>query len=102
MQTSSWKPGERRRPPRCLHPRRQRLSSLLLTLAEHGPYEPRWSEPILTETERALIQKLHVGPDLARRRLQAMRVAFPEASVVGFDDLIPGLPRPFFRADVNS
>lgn len=34
----------------------QRLSSLLLTMAEHGLYEPRWSEPILTETERALVQ----------------------------------------------
>ena len=34
----------------------QRLSSLLLTLAEHGLYEPRWSDPILTEAERALIQ----------------------------------------------
>lgn len=69
----------------------QRLSSLLLTMAEHGLYEPRWSEPILTETERALIQKLRLGPDLARRRLQAMRTAFPEAGVVGFDHLIPGL-----------
>lgn len=59
----------------------QRLSSLLLTLAEHGLYEPRWSDPILTETERALIQKLRLRPDLARRRLQAMRNAFPEASV---------------------
>lgn len=69
----------------------QRLSSLLLTLAERGLYEPRWSEPIRTETERALVQKLHLSPDLARRRLQAMRTAFPEASIVGFDQLIPGL-----------
>lgn len=69
----------------------QRLSSLLLTLAERGLYEPRWSEPLLTETERALVQKLHLSPDLARRRLRAMRTAFPEASIVGFDQLIPGL-----------
>ena len=55
----------------------QRLSSLLLTMAEHGLYEPRWSEPILTETERALVQKLDLSPDLARRLLQAMRTAFP-------------------------
>jgi predicted nucleic acid-binding protein len=69
----------------------QRLSSLLLTVAEHGLFEPRWSEPILTETERALVQKLHLSPDLARHRLRAMRTAFPEASIVGFDDLIPCL-----------
>lgn len=35
----------------------QRLSSLLLTLADEALYEPRWSETILDETERALVQK---------------------------------------------
>lgn len=69
----------------------QRLSSLLLTLAEHGLYEPRWSEAILEETERTLVHKLHLSPDLARRRLDAMRTAFPEAAVFGFEELIPGL-----------
>lgn len=69
----------------------QRLSSLLLTLAEHGLYEPRWSESILEETERTLIQKLHLSPDLARRRLGSMRTDFPEAAVFGFEELMPGL-----------
>lgn len=69
----------------------QRLSSLLLTLAEEGLYEPRWSEAILDETKRALVQKLRLSPDLARRRLDAMRAAFPEAAVVGFEGLVPSL-----------
>jgi predicted nucleic acid-binding protein len=69
----------------------QRLSSLLLTLAEEGLFEPRWSERILDETERALIGKLGLSRDRATRRLMAMRGAFPEASVHGFEHLEEGL-----------
>lgn len=69
----------------------QRLSSLLLTLAEEGLYEPRWSERILDETERTLVQKLRLSPDLALRRMNAMRAAFPEAAVVAFEGLAPSL-----------
>ena len=69
----------------------QRLSSLLLTLAEADLFEPRWSEQILSETERALVRKLRVPADLARRRVSLMRSAFPEASVVGFKGHEAGL-----------
>lgn len=69
----------------------QRLSSLLLTLAEANLFAPRWSEQILAETERALVRKLGVPADLARRRVSLMRSAFPEASVVGFEALEAGL-----------
>jgi predicted nucleic acid-binding protein len=69
----------------------QRLSSLLLTLAEEGLFEPRWSEGILAETERALTGKLGLARDRAVRRLAAMREAFPEASVHGFESLEDGL-----------
>jgi len=69
----------------------QRLSSLLLTLAEEGLFEPRWSDRILAETERALTDKLGLSPDRAVRRLMAMREAFPEASVHGFEHLEQGL-----------
>jgi hypothetical protein len=65
----------------------QRLSSLLLTLAEEGLFEPRWWERILAETERALTGKLGISRDRAVRRLTAMRQAFPEASVLGFEHL---------------
>lgn len=69
----------------------QRLSSLLLTLAEADLFEPRWSEQILAETERALVRKLRVPADLARRRVSLMRSAFPEAGVVGFEGHEEGL-----------
>lgn len=69
----------------------QRLSSLLLTLAEEGLFEPRWSERILAETERALTGKLGLSRDRAVRRLAAMREAFPEATVHGFESLEDGL-----------
>lgn len=69
----------------------QRLSSLLLTLAEEGLFEPRWSERILAETERALTEKLGLSRERAVRRLTAMREAFPEASVHGSERLEMGL-----------
>jgi predicted nucleic acid-binding protein len=69
----------------------QRLSSLLLTLAEEGLFEPRWSDRILAETERALVDKLRIPRDRAVRRLTAMREAFPEAAVYGFEPLQDGL-----------
>lgn len=70
----------------------QRLSSLLLTLAEHDLFQPRWSEEILEEVERTLVHKLGLDPVKAGRRLDAMRRAFPRAMVTGHEDL-QGDPR---------
>lgn len=64
------------------------LVSALLTMAERGLFEPRWSEQILEETQRTLTGKLGVSPEKAGRRLNQMRQSFPEASVYGFEDLI--------------
>lgn len=69
----------------------QRLCSRLLTFAEEGLFAPRWSERILSETERALTKKLGVSKDRADRRIAAMSTAFPEASVYGFEALEDGL-----------
>lgn len=57
------------------------LMSLLLTMADHGLMEVRWSEKVLEETRRALIDRIGVEPDLADRRIAAMSRAFPEALV---------------------
>lgn len=70
----------------------QRLSSLLLTLAEHDLFQPRWSEEILDEVERTLVHKLGLDSVKAGRRLDAMRRAFPRATVRGHEEL-PGDPR---------
>lgn len=67
------------------------LSSLLLALAEEGLFEPRWSERILDETERALVHKLGRPADKMARRLNAMRAAFPEAAVHGHEWVEAGL-----------
>lgn len=67
------------------------LSSLLLALAEEELFEPRWSEMILEETQRALVTKLGKPLDKVERRLHAMRAAFPEATVHGSEWLEPGL-----------
>ena len=67
------------------------LASLLLTCAERGLFEPRWSETILEETHRALTTKIGLEEQRAARRLDAMQHAFPEAEVVGFDAHLEGL-----------
>jgi predicted nucleic acid-binding protein len=74
-----------------LRPRSTAALQPFLTLAEEGLFEPRWSERILAETERALTGKLGLSRDRAVRRLAAMREAFPEASVHGFEFLEDGL-----------
>ncbi len=67
------------------------LASLLLTLGERELFEPRWSDQILEETRRALTDKLDLDHERADRRLNAMRQAFPEAAVVGFEHHIEAL-----------
>lgn len=67
------------------------LCSLLLALAEADLFEPRWSTRILDETERTLIRRMGKPADKIARRLEAMREAFPEASVHDFEWMEPGL-----------
>jgi excisionase family DNA binding protein len=68
-----------------------RLCGILPALAEAGLSEPRWSERILLETEGALVAMLGQSPAKAAKRIAAMRAAFPEASVYGFEPLEPAL-----------
>lgn len=57
------------------------LMSLLLTMAEHGLLELRWSERVLEETRRTLVKRIGATAPQAERRIGAMRRAFPEAMV---------------------
>lgn len=66
------------------------LTDLLLRLAEAGAYRPHWSAEVLGEVERTLVQvSATMTPAKARHRVKAMRAAFPEAEVSGYQSLIP-------------
>lgn len=67
------------------------LADLLLRLADAEMYEPLWSEEILSEVERNLIEKFNLTPGKASRRLNRMRSAFPNAAVDGYEDLIAAM-----------
>lgn len=63
------------------------LNDVILGLAERGLFRPLWSERILEELSKNLTE--HGVPDPnVKRRVTAMRHAFPDATVRGFEDLI--------------
>ena len=64
------------------------LADLLLRLAEAKVFRPLWSVEILGELERNLISKGKASPVLARKRVAAMRQAFPDAMVENYEDLV--------------
>lgn len=65
------------------------LCDTFLTLAELDAYRPMWSADILDELQRNLADRV---PDTAAaRRVSAMRVAFPEAEVEDYRDLVPAM-----------
>lgn len=66
------------------------LCDLLLWLADGGAFRPLWSEGVLEELERNLINN-GVSVDGVRRRLTTMREYFPDALVEGYADLIDGM-----------
>lgn len=65
------------------------ITDLLLRLAEAELYQPVWSPYILDEVERNLVAKRHLPAVKAKRRIEAMRTAFPLAETTGYRDLIP-------------
>jgi predicted nucleic acid-binding protein len=71
------------------------LCDTLLRLAGDGFYRPLWSQRILDEVEFAVLE---VRPELTveqvRRRIQAMRSAFLDANVVGWEQVAAGLDLP--------
>jgi predicted nucleic acid-binding protein len=65
------------------------LRDTLLRAGEAYLYQPVWSELILEEAKRALITALGVPAAEAADLIATMREAFPDATVSGFEDLIP-------------
>lgn len=65
------------------------LSDFILRLGETDIYQPLWSEEILEEVRRNLVNKFGRAGYQADRRLNQMRMAFPHAIVTGYEALIP-------------
>ncbi|MCL2783444.1 MAG: PIN domain-containing protein [Propionibacteriaceae bacterium] len=65
------------------------LCDVLMELADAALYKPLWSQTILDETYKALVEKRGVPADRAERRIGLMQAAQPGASVNGFETLIP-------------
>lgn len=64
------------------------LADFLLRLADEGIYRPLWSEDTLVETRHTMLEKLDIPPELADKRLNAMREHFIDAQVTGYRELI--------------
>jgi predicted nucleic acid-binding protein len=70
------------------------LCDTLLRAAAADFYRLVWSADILAELERALMKpSVGLSEAQARRRLQAMRDAFPEAAVETYHALVEAIPR---------
>ena len=69
------------------------LADTLLRLGSGARlYAPKWSEPILEETERNLLEKFGLTPEQVGHRMGQMRRHFPEAMISGFLHRIPHMP----------
>jgi predicted nucleic acid-binding protein len=64
------------------------LNDTLLLAAEAGLYRVYWSADILEEVERNLVEHDLTTPDLAAKRIAAMRHAFPGSSMIHDHHLI--------------
>lgn len=65
------------------------LNDLMLRLADEEAFAPLWSADVLDELHRNLADR--IGDDGARRRVSAMRDAFPEAEVTGYEELVSAM-----------
>ena len=66
------------------------LADLLLRIADAELFKPLWSGDLLSEVERNIV-KLGVQPDKAARRIAQMESASPNATVTGFEHLVPAM-----------
>ncbi|WP_232513751.1 PIN domain-containing protein [Bifidobacterium choerinum] len=62
------------------------VNDVILRLAEELLFVPYWSSGVLEELERNLAPR--IGEGRAKKRIDAMCSAFPDATVTGYDALI--------------
>ncbi|TDB73058.1 PIN domain-containing protein [Micromonospora sp. KC721] len=66
------------------------LCDTLLRLAEVAAYRPLWSEDVLIELRRNLLER-GIVEERVDRRISHMRAAFPDAMVTGYESLVDGM-----------
>lgn len=66
------------------------LNDLILWLAEGGAFRPLWSDGVMRELRKNLVEAGH-DEDLIDKRLTQMQVAFPDAMVDGYERLVSGM-----------
>lgn len=67
------------------------LCDFLLRAASKDMYRLIWTEDILEEVRRTLINDLGKSETLANKRIEAMKDAFPEALATGYTPLISAM-----------
>jgi predicted nucleic acid-binding protein len=67
------------------------IHDVLLQAAANGFYQVYWSEVILDEALRNLVEDGRTSEDKAARLVATMRRGFPEAQVRDFESLIPSM-----------
>lgn len=70
----------------CLH--KLYLRGILLWLADQGAYEPCWTKEILEETVQSLIERFPSQEPRLRKQINFIAAGFPEAEIVGYEDLV--------------
>lgn len=63
------------------------LNDVVLRLADSGAFRPLWSDDVLEEVRRNVIDDGYAAAEIDRR-LDAMREYFPDALVEGYADLV--------------
>jgi len=68
------------------------LADTLLRFAEEPRfYVPKWSAAILAELERNLVGKWNKSPEQASHRISQMNLAFPDATVRGYESIVEAM-----------
>lgn len=68
------------------------LCDLLLRAASADLYQLHWTDDILEEVRRTLVGDLNKSDEQARKRIVAMKTAFPQAFIAAHKPLIDAMP----------
>lgn len=66
------------------------LNDLILWLAEGGAFRPLWSEGVMFELRKNLVEEGHDAA-LIDKRIDTMRAVFPDAMVDGYESLVESM-----------